>query len=204
MNAPDPLVNHRTGAPELSDLTMGTTAAAREDFRDPESDGISEESRVNRTSTGVAAPATNGLYFDDFFIGQSWVSPARTITEADIVNFAGMSGDFNPIHTDAEYARRTQFGERLFHGPGVFAVATGLESRLGIKEGTAIAFLGMAWNLRRPVMAGDTIHVEQTVAGLKPSSSKQDRGVVTFDVQVVNQRDEVVHDGQWVVMFRRL
>jgi acyl dehydratase len=144
-----------------------------------------------------------GLYFDDFSVGQSWVSPGRTITEADIVNFAGISGDFNPIHTDQEYAARTQFGARLFHGPGVFAVATGLESRLGIKEGTAIAFLGMTWNLRGPVLAGDTIRVEQSVAAVKPSSSKPDRGVVTFDVAVLNQRDEVVHDGQWLVMFSR-
>ncbi len=144
-----------------------------------------------------------GLSFDDFEVGQSWVSPARTITEADIVNFAGISGDFNPIHTDDEFARRTQFGRRLFHGPGVFAVATGLESRLGIKEGTAIAFLGMTWNLKGPVFAGDTIRVEETVAALKPSSSKPDRGVVTFDVEVLNQHDEVVHDGQWVVMFQR-
>jgi acyl dehydratase len=144
-----------------------------------------------------------GLYFDDFEVGRSWVSPARTITEADIVNFAGISGDFNPIHTDDEFARRTQFGRRLFHGPGVFAIATGLESRLGIKEGTAIAFLGMTWNLKGPVFAGDTIRVEESVAALKPSSSKPDRGVVTFDVEVLNQHDEVVHDGQWVVMFSR-
>lgn len=158
---------------------------------------------MNTSLTDVVAPAAKGLHFDEFFIGQSWVSPARTITEADIVNFAGISGDFNPIHTDAEFAAGTQFGQRLFHGPGVFAVATGLESRLGIKEGTAIAFLGMTWNLRGPVMAGDTIHVEQSVSSLKPSSSKADRGIVTFDVRVVNQRDEAVHDGQWIVMFYR-
>ena len=149
------------------------------------------------------ARAQSGLHLEDFFVGQSWVTPARTITDADLVNFAGLSGDFNPLHTDEEFARQTQFGGRIFHGPGVFSVAIGLESRLGIKDGTAIAFLGMSWNLRRPVRIGDTIHVEQRVAAVRPSAAKPDRGVVTFDVLVKNQHNEVCHDGQWFVMFRR-
>lgn len=152
--------------------------------------------------TGSRTTLERGLYLEEFRVGQSWVTPARTITDADLVNFAGLSGDFNPLHTDEEFARRTQFGGRIFHGPGVFAVAIGLESRLGIKEGTAIAFLGMSWNLRHPVRIGDTIRVEQRVADVRPSRSKPDRGVVTFDVSVLNQADEICHDGQWFVMFR--
>ena len=144
-----------------------------------------------------------GMYFDEFEVGQTWESPARTITEADLVLFAGISGDFNPLHTDEEFAKATQFGGRIFHGPGVFAIATGLESRLGIKEGTAIAFLGMTWNLKGAVRIGDTIHVRQSVASAKASSSKPDRGIVTFDVQVVTQNGDVAQDGQWVVMFKR-
>lgn len=150
-----------------------------------------------------AETRTTGLFFDELEVGRSWTSPARTITEADLVMFAGMSGDYNPLHTDEEYSKGTQFGGRIFHGPGVFAIATGLESRLGIKEGTAIAFLGMTWNLKGAVHIGDTIHVEQTVASKKASKSKPDRGVVTFDVSVVNQNGEICHDGQWVVMFKR-
>jgi acyl dehydratase len=149
------------------------------------------------------APPQRGLYFDDFSVGQSWRTPARTISEADVINFAGFSGDFNPLHTDEEFARKTQFGERIFHGPGVFSVAIGLESRLGLKDGTAIAFLGMKWNLVLPVHIGDTIHVEQVVAATRASTSKSDRGVVTFDVEVKNQRGETCHHGQWLVMFYR-
>lgn len=153
------------------------------------------------TTQATAAPS--GKYFDDFEIGDCWESPARTITEADLVIFAGFSGDFNPIHTDEEWAKTTQFGGRIFHGPGVLAIATGLESRLGLKEGTAIAFLGMTWKLKGAVRIGDTIRVRETIAEKRPSASKPDRGVVTFDVQVLNQRDEICQEGQWAVMFRR-
>lgn len=145
---------------------------------------------------------SRGMYFEEFEVGQQWDSPARTITEADVVLFAGFSGDFNPLHTDEEFAKTTQFKGRIFHGPGVFAIATGLESRLGIKEGTAIAFLGMTWNLRGAVRIGDTIHVHQTVASAR-ATSKPDRGIVTFDVTVVNQNGDECQSGQWVVMFQR-
>jgi acyl dehydratase len=154
-------------------------------------------------STPRVQSSRTGMFLDEFAVGQSWVTAARTITDADVVNFAGLSGDFNPLHVDEEFARRTQFGGRIFHGPGVFSVAIGLESRLGIKDETAIAFLGMSWKLIRPVRIGDTIHVLQTVADVRPSRSKPDRGVVTFDVVVKNQRDETCHEGQWFVMFRR-
>lgn len=160
---------------------------------------------MNQAVSSPTQPSLRrGLYFDEFEVGQAWTSPSRTITEADLVNFSGISGDFNPLHTDEEFAKQTQFGSRIFHGPGVFAIATGLESRLGIKEGTALAFLGMTWRLKAAVRIGDTIRVEQAVAAVRPSTTKPDRGIVTFDVQVVNQHDKVCHDGQWFVMLRRL
>jgi acyl dehydratase len=142
----------------------------------------------------------NALFFDEFKAGQSWLTPRRTITEADIVMFAGLTGDYNPVHTDEEFARRTPFGTRILHGPAVFAIATGLEFRLGLKEGTAIAFLGMTWDLKAPVKIGDTIHVFQRVESVRATKNPS-RGIVNFWVEVRNQRDEVCQQGEWKVMF---
>ncbi|MEI2806174.1 MULTISPECIES: MaoC/PaaZ C-terminal domain-containing protein [Paracoccaceae] len=129
---------------------------------------------LDRAALGVGP---NALYFDEFEVGQNWTTPRRTITEADIVMFAGMTGDYNPVHTDEEFARSTPFGTRILHGPAVFAIATGLEFRLGIKEGTAIAFLGMTWDLKAPVKIGDTIHVFQRVDAVRPTKNPA-RGIV--------------------------
>lgn len=144
----------------------------------------------------------NALYFDELYEGQEWNSPRRTITEADIVMFAALTGDHNPVHTDEEFAKNTVFGGRILHGPAGFAIATGLESRLGIKEGTAIAFLGMTWDLRGPIKIGDTIHVNQKV-GSKRETKKPGVGIVNFQVSLVNQRGESVQDGEWKVMMHR-
>lgn len=141
----------------------------------------------------------NALYFDQLEVGQEWNSPRRTITEADIVMFAALTGDHNPVHTDEEFAKSTVFGGRILHGPAGFAIATGLESRLGIKEGTAIAFLGMTWDLRGPIKIGDTIHVHQKV-GSKRETKKPEVGIVNFLVSLVNQRGESVQEGEWKVM----
>lgn len=144
----------------------------------------------------------NARYYDDFVIDEQWATPCRTITEADVVNFTAFSGDNNPIHTDAEFAKRTIYGERLLHGPAGYAIATGLESRLGIKEGTAIAFLGMDWNMKGPIMIGDTLHVQERVSS-KRETKNPGRGIVTFYVALVNQRGETVQDGEWKVMMER-
>lgn len=160
---------------------------------------------LSRTSAAVAATpgvGRNARYYDDLNVGDSWESPRRTITEADVVMFAALSGDHNPIHTDEEFAKTTQFGGRILHGPAAFAIATGLESRLGIKEGTAIAFLGMTWDLRGPVKIGDTIHVRQRVAS-KRETKKPTTGIVNFHVEIVNQRNEVVQEGEWKIMMIR-
>lgn len=144
----------------------------------------------------------NARYYEELNVGDSWETPRRTITETDIVMFTALTGDCNPIHTDEEFAKSTRFGGRILHGPAAFAIATGLESRLGIKEGTAVAFLGMTWDLKGIIQPGDTIHVRQRVAS-KRETKKPSTGIVNFHVQLVNQRNEVVHEGEWKVMMSR-
>jgi acyl dehydratase len=144
----------------------------------------------------------NARYYDQFTVGETWETPRRTITETDVVVFAAFTGDHNPIHTDEEFAKTTIYGARLLHGPAGFAIATGLESRLGIKEGTAIAFLGMTWDMKGPIKIGDTIKVVEKVVGMR-ETKRPDRGIVTFHVAIVNQNGEVVQDGEWKVMMTR-
>jgi acyl dehydratase len=157
---------------------------------------------ANRIAKGSGSHGPNAKYYEDFKVGDTWETPRRTIAEADVVNFAAFSGDFNPIHTDEEYAKTTVFGGRVLHGPAGFAIACGLEFRLGLKEGTAVAFLGMSWDLKGPIRIGDTIHVRQKVAS-KRETRKPTTGIVNFHVALVNQRGEVVQEGEWKVMFLR-
>lgn len=154
-------------------------------------------------SSAASVPlGPNARYYEDLSIGESWVTPARTITEADVTLFSALSGDWNPIHSNEEFAKTTIFGGRLLHGPAGFAIATGLEGRLGLKEGTAIAFLGMTWDIKTPIRIGDTLRVTQRVTN-KRETKKPDQGIVFFHVAIVNQRDEVAQEGEWKVMFFR-
>src|SRR5258706_12268282 len=97
-----------------------------------------------------------GLWFEEFVEGLSVESRGRTITEADLVNFAGVSGDFNPMHTDAEFAAGTPYGKRVAHGALVFSIATGLTYQLGFLDGTKMAFTGLKWKIREPVYYDNT------------------------------------------------
>lgn len=137
-----------------------------------------------------------GLYFEEFQLGEVVVSAGRTITEADIVNFAALSGDYNQIHTDAEFAKGTPFGQRIAHGLLVLSVATGLVAQLGFIEGTVIAFRELAWKFSKPVFIGDTIHVIVEIANLKPLP-RLGGGSVVLKVRVITQKDEVVARGEW-------
>jgi 3-hydroxybutyryl-CoA dehydratase len=142
-----------------------------------------------------------GLWFEEFTEGLGIETRGRTITEADITNFAGVSGDFNPMHTNAEFARATPFGARVAHGALGFSIATGLAYQLGFLEGTIIAFTGMDWKFKAPIFIGDTIRVKMTVTKRRAISSVGG-GLVTLDVKVVNQKDEVTQKGEWAVMIR--
>ena len=144
-----------------------------------------------------------GRYFDDFQVGQEYVTPARTITSTDIVNFACLTGDFNEIHTNYEYAKDTPFGEVIAHGPLVYGIAGGLQYASGINDGTILALLGIdKWRLKVPVKHGDTVRMVQKVIAVK-ETSKPDRGVVTFERRVENQRGETVMEMEATIMYRR-
>ena len=140
-----------------------------------------------------------GMYFEEFTEATEVVSMGRTITEADIVNFAGLSGDFNTIHTDAEFGKATPFGERIAHGLLVLSVATGLATQLGFMEGTVIAFIGLEWKFKGAVKIGDTVHLVAKVKQTKAMRA-MGGGFVVFDVRVLNQRNEVVQQGEWTVL----
>jgi acyl dehydratase len=144
-----------------------------------------------------------GMYFEDFQVGSVLVSPARTITSADIVNFACLSGDFNEVHTNFEYCRSTQFGEPIAHGPLVYAVAGGLTYASGINDGTLLALLEITnWRMLAPVKHGDTIRVYATVTAVKPSS-KPDRGAVTLQRSIRNQHGQDVQQMTATLLYRR-
>ena len=146
-------------------------------------------------------PLTRGLYFEEFTVGHKVTSPARTITETDVVNFAALTGDWNQLHTDAEFAKTTIFGQRVAHGLLILSIASGLIGRLGVIEGTAEAFRELRWKFRGPVFIGDTIHVTATVTETRPLP-RLGNGMVTLEVSVINQRGEVVQKGTWQVLVK--
>lgn len=143
--------------------------------------------------------APKGLYFEDFAEGMALETRGRTITEADIVQFAGLSGDFNPMHTDAVYAAATQFGQRVAHGLLGLSIASGLAYQLGFLEGTVLAFTALDWKFRAPIFIGDTIRVAVKVTK-KREMKAAGGGFVSFEVQVLNQDDKVTQKGEWTVL----
>ena len=143
---------------------------------------------------------TRSLFYDEFHIGQKFISKSRTITEADIVNFAGLSWDHNRLHTDSEYAAQTQYGKRIAHGLMGVVAHSGLAYQL--TEESLLAFLEMKWQFKLPIYIGDTIHVEQVVKDMR-ESSKKNRGILTFEKEVINQRKKVVQTGTTTILLAK-
>lgn len=142
-----------------------------------------------------------GLYFEEFEIGQEIITPARTITEADVVNFAGLSADYNALHTDAVFAASTPYERRIAHGALIIAVATGLAARQGFIEGTALAFRELSWKFSAPVYLGDTIHMVATISELKPMA-RLGGGLVIIKARIVNQHGDTVQKGEWRLLMQ--
>ncbi len=139
---------------------------------------------------------TSGLSFEEFGLGDAFHSPGRTITEADIVGFAGLSGDYNPLHTDREFAARTAYRGIVAHGLLVQAVATGLADRIGIFDRTVVALAEMRIGFRAPVRPGDTVRLVLEVVE-KEAEPGPRRGWVRFGTRVLNQTDDLVIEGEW-------
>ncbi len=141
-----------------------------------------------------------GMYFEDFEVGLRIVTAGRTVTEADVVNFAALSGDYNMLHTNAEYAKASPFGARIAHGLLVTSMVTGLVDRTGVLEGTTIAFREInEWKFVRPVYLGDTIYAILEVERTRPLR-RLGGGAVTIVVEVRNQKEETVMKGRWTVL----
>lgn len=133
----------------------------------------------------------SSLYYEDFSDGREFESRGRTITEADIVAFAGLSGDFVELHTNEEYARQSMFGRRIAHGALIFSISTGLVTQLNLVNETVLAFYGVdRLRFTRPVFIGDTVRVRKRV--LERQDKGEGKGVVAFETTVLNQRNEPV------------
>jgi acyl dehydratase len=133
------------------------------------------------------------LFFDDVAVGQEWESLGRTVTETDIVNFAGISGDFNPIHVDHAFAKTTVFRQPVAHGVLVWAMSSGLG--LSAPPMRTLAFMGLRdWQFKEPVFIGDTIRLRSKVLA-KEERARGRRGVITWQRQIINQKGKVVQEG---------
>ena len=143
-----------------------------------------------------------GKVFDDFMIDEEIVSGARTVTEADVVSFACLSGDFHPQHMNEEYAKKDPNGERIAHGLLVLSMATGLLNQTGAFEGTSIAILETTARFVKAVKFGDTIHAVQKIVA-KKETSKPSRGILSTRITVLNQDDQTVLEADLVILLYR-
>ncbi|MFL9924305.1 MaoC/PaaZ C-terminal domain-containing protein [Herbaspirillum lusitanum] len=138
----------------------------------------------------------SSYYLEDFQPGQIFVSSGRTITEADLTFFSMISGDWNPIHADVEFARQTRYQQRIVHGTLGIAICTGMLHQLGIFEKSVIAMLGLRnWNFLKPIMIGDTVHLELEITAIEPGKSGRS-GKLGRRFRLINQHGEVAQDGE--------
>jgi len=140
-------------------------------------------------------------YYEDFNIGDEFLSPARTVTETDVSTFAGLTADYNSLHTDEEFCKNTIFGGRIAHGLLGASIAVGLWCRLGLVDGTALAFLETQWKFVGAIKLADTIHCKITVTD-KKLTSKPDKGIIFLKLDVHNQETKLVQEGTVTLMVK--
>lgn len=140
-----------------------------------------------------------GLFYEDYTLGKTMITRGRTITEADIVSFGSLTGDFNPMHFDADYMQDHMLGQRVAHGMLTISYAVGQAYQLGFMEQTVLAFRGIEMKFSQPVYIGDTVHVELEVTDLK-DAKRMGGGIVTLEARIVNQDGKAVQKGSWTVL----
>lgn len=147
-----------------------------------------------------------GYRYTDLYVGMAFRSPGRTISEADLMGFSGLTGDFSELHTSDVYAKASQFGRRVAHGMLGLAYAHGLMwARTGELRETAIAFLGISeWKFLEPIFIGDTIFVNYEIAELRESKSRPTQAIATFDVAIVDQDNRVVQRGRKALLVSKV
>jgi acyl dehydratase len=145
--------------------------------------------------------ARSGLFFEEFVVGDRATSATRTVTETDIVAFAGLSGDFNEIHTSEEYSKTSPAGRRIAHGMLGLSIASGLAVQMGFMLNTVEFFRGVEWEFTAPIYIGDTIHIDVEVTELK-AVPRLKNGKVTFKVQVKKQDGSVAQRGTWGILVK--
>lgn len=140
-----------------------------------------------------------GRYFEEFELGDTMVTEEHLVTEKEILAFARLSGDDNPMHSDPEYAKTHMFGQQVAHGLLILSIASGLAWQLGFMRETVLAFRSLEWKFSRPVFIGDRIRVRAEVHQRK-AMRRLGGGSVTFEIKVLNQNDDIVQRGQWNVL----
>lgn len=147
------------------------------------------------------------VFFEDVQVGEKIQSVGRTVTEADVVNFAGLSGDFNLIHTDAEYAKSSIAGQRLAHGLLVKSIASGLFTRTAYNMAISPNIMALveirSWKFKKPVVIGDTISVVVSVLEKVDDKPDSNSGRIIMKRTVLNQRTEVVQEGEYILLIRK-
>ncbi|MGB3488728.1 MAG: MaoC/PaaZ C-terminal domain-containing protein [Xanthobacteraceae bacterium] len=143
-----------------------------------------------------------GRLFDEFSVGQRFETPSRTITEADIGTFAGLTGDYNPVHTDEVFAAATGFGGRIAHGPMGIGIAFGLASRLDLIDGTVVALLGVTWDFKAPMRPGSTIRALIEVVETRNVSNPA-HGLLGLSIVLVDEANKPLQEGSARLLMRK-